>query len=45
MNYYSVFFPGTEEFSGLDWETWAVGMELIEGRPYLAALVHYVWEP
>lgn len=45
MNYYSVYFPGTEEFGGLNWETWAVGMENIAGKPYIAALAHYVWEP
>lgn len=45
MNYYSVYFPGTDEFGGLDWQTWAVGMDNIAGKPYIAALVHYVWEP
>jgi hypothetical protein len=45
MNYYSVHFPGTAEFGGLDWETWGIGMDNIAGKPYLAALVHYVWEP
>jgi hypothetical protein len=45
MNYYSVHFPGTEANGGLDWETWAVGMESSTGRPMLAALVHFVWEP
>ncbi|MBI3151214.1 MAG: hypothetical protein HYZ21_03725 [Chloroflexi bacterium] len=44
MNYYSVYFPGTDEFGGLDWQTWAVGMD-ITGKPYITALVHYVWEP
>ena len=45
MNYYSVHFPGTDQNGGLDWQTWAVGMDNVAGRPYLAALVHYVWEP
>lgn len=45
MNYYSVYFPGTEEFGYLDWQTWAVGMDNIGGKPYLAALTHFVWEP
>lgn len=45
MNYYSVYFPGTEEFGYLDWQTWAVGMDNIAGKPYLAALSHFVWEP
>ncbi len=45
INYYSVYFPGTEEFGGLDWQTWAVGMDKISGKPAIAAMVHYVWEP
>lgn len=45
MNYYSVHFPGTEEFGGLDWQTWAVGMNMSTGTPKLAALIHFVWEP
>ena len=45
MNFYSIYFPGTDEFGGMDWQTWAVGMDHITGKPYLAALVHYVWEP
>ncbi len=45
MNYYSVYFPGTEEFGYLDWQTWAVGMDNIAGKPYLAALSRFVWEP
>ncbi len=42
LNYYSVHFPGT---GGLDWQTWAVGMDMSSGKPMLAAFVHYVWEP
>ncbi len=45
MNYFSVHFPGTDQYGGLDWQTWAVGMDNVDGKPYLAALVHYVWEP
>ncbi|MBE0670249.1 MAG: hypothetical protein IH588_06660 [Anaerolineales bacterium] len=45
MDYYSVYFPGTDEFGRLDWQTWAVGMDNVDGRPYIAALVRYVWEP
>lgn len=45
MDFYSIHFPGTDEFGGLNWETWAVGMVREEGKPMLAALVHYVWEP
>lgn len=45
MNYYSVHFPGTDANGGLDWQTWAVGMDMSSGKPMLAAFVHYVWEP
>jgi hypothetical protein len=45
LNYYSVHFPGTDAYSGLDWQTWAVGMDMSTGKPMLATLVHYVWEP
>lgn len=45
MDYYSVHFAGTDEFDGLNWETWAVGMVRQEGKPMLAALIHFAWEP
>lgn len=45
LDYYSVYFPGTDEFGRLDWQTWAVGMNNVDGKPYIAALVRYVWEP
>ncbi len=45
MDFYSIYFPGTDEFDKLDWQTWGAGMEYIAGKPYLTALVHYVWEP
>ncbi len=45
LNYYSVHFPGTDAYGGLDWQTWAVGMDMSSGKPMLAAFVHYVWEP
>jgi hypothetical protein len=45
LDYYSVHFPGTDEFGGMNWQTWGVGMEDVNGKLYVAALVHYVWEP
>lgn len=45
INFYSVYYVGTEEFGNLDWQTWAVGMDNVAGKPYIAALSHFVWEP
>jgi hypothetical protein len=45
LDYYSVHFAGTDSYGGLDWQTWAVGMDNVSGNFYLASLVHYVWEP
>ena len=45
MNFYSIYLPGTSEFGKKDWQTWGVGIHNVTGKPYLAALVHYVWEP
>jgi hypothetical protein len=45
INYYSFYRPGTEEFAGLNWGSWVVGLELWQGQYYLSTLVHYQWEP
>jgi hypothetical protein len=45
LDYYAVHYAGTDEFGGLDWQTWGVGIDYVDGKPYIAALVHYVWEP
>ncbi|NWF62752.1 MAG: hypothetical protein HXY38_00445 [Chloroflexi bacterium] len=45
IEFYSVHFPGTEEFGGLNWETWAVGIMRDQGKPMLSALVRFAWEP
>lgn len=43
--FYSVHFPGTEVNGFMDWYTWAVGIEHINNKPYLYALIPYFWEP
>lgn len=45
MDFYSVHFPGTEQYSGLDWQTWVVGMTPVDDTLYITALSHFVWEP
>lgn len=45
VNFYSVYFPGTPANGFLDWRTWLVGMEYINGKPYLYAMLQFFWEP
>jgi hypothetical protein len=44
-NFYSVYFPGTEATGNLDWHTWAVGIEYVNNKPYIYALMQFFWEP
>lgn len=44
-NFYSVYYGGTTANGNLDWLTWLVGFEYVNGRPYLYALLPYRWEP
>lgn len=44
-DYYSIYFPGTEANGNLDWHTWVAGIEYVNGKPYLYALVQFFWEP
>jgi hypothetical protein len=43
--YYSIYFAGTEANGNLDWQTWVAGVEYVDGRPYLYALMQFFWEP
>ena len=43
--FYSVYFPGTEANGLLDWHTWAVGIEYVNNKPYIYALMQFFWEP
>jgi hypothetical protein len=45
LNYYSVYFPGTDQYGGLDWQTWLAGVEIVNGQPFLRVLLHFEWEP
>ena len=43
--FYSVYFPGTEANGNMDWHTWAMGIEYVNGKPYVYALMPFFWEP
>jgi hypothetical protein len=44
-NFYSVYYAGTEDNGFLDWHTWVVGIEYVNGKPYIYALMQFFWEP
>ncbi len=44
-DFYSVYFPGTETNGNMDWHTWVVGVENVNGKPYIYALMQFFWEP
>lgn len=43
--FYSVYFPGTEANGNLDWHTWVIGIEYVDSKPYIYALMQFFWEP
>lgn len=45
IHYYMVYKPGSEQYGGLDWRAWTVGVEYVQGAPTLFSLIHYQWEP
>jgi hypothetical protein len=44
INYYTVYKPGTPGVD-LDFRYWLVGVEYMQGRPYVFGLIHFQWEP
>jgi hypothetical protein len=44
-DFYSIYYTGTETNGYLDWRTWTAGIEYVNNKPYLYALVQYFWEP
>ncbi|MBK9925694.1 MAG: hypothetical protein IPP66_10415 [Anaerolineales bacterium] len=44
-DFYSIYFAGTEVNGFLDWHTWAVGVEYVNGKPVIYALTQFYWEP
>lgn len=45
INFYQVLKPGTEQYGGLDWRAWLVGIEYVQGKPYLFAMTSFEWTP
>jgi hypothetical protein len=44
INYYTVYKPGTPGVD-LDFRYWLVGVEFVQGQPYIFAVIHFAWEP
>jgi hypothetical protein len=43
--FYSAFFAGTQANGSLDWRTWMIGIEYVNGKPYIYTIMQYFWEP
>jgi hypothetical protein len=43
--FYSVYFPGTAANGNMDWHNWVMGIEYVNGKPYVYALMQFFWEP
>jgi hypothetical protein len=44
LNFHSLWKPGTPGVE-LDWREWLIGYEYVDGKPYIIAMIHFVWEP
>lgn len=45
INFYSVYYAGSQGNGSLDWHTWLIGMTYTNGKPYLYAILQFKWEP
>jgi hypothetical protein len=45
VNFYTVYKPGSEQYGGMDWRAWIAGVEYVQGKPTLFALINFQWEP
>jgi hypothetical protein len=45
INFYSIYYPGSQDNGSLDWHTWLLGMTYTNGNPYLYAIMQFQWEP
>jgi hypothetical protein len=44
-HFYSAYYPGGQGNGSLDWHTWLLGMHYVNGKPYLYAIMQFLWEP
>jgi len=44
-DFYAIYFAGTEQNGYLDWRTWVIGVEYINGKPCIYAMMQFFWEP
>ena len=44
-DFYAIHFAGTEQYGYMDWHTWAVGVEYVNSKPTIYALMNFFWEP
>ena len=44
-DFYSIYYAGTDANGNLDWHTWVAGIEYVNGKPFIYALIQYFWEP
>ena len=44
-DFYSIFYAGSAQNGNMDWNTWVVGIEYVNARPHIYALMQFFWEP
>jgi len=44
-DFYSIYDAGTQPNGNLDWHTWVIGIEYMNGKPFIYALMQFFWEP
>lgn len=45
IDFYSAYYPGTAANGNLDWHTWLMGIDHAGRKPYLHAIMQFLWEP
>lgn len=44
-DFYAIHYAGTQQNGNLDWQTWVVGVDYVNGKPTIYALMNFFWEP